>query len=76
MQTKLPENYFLMEVDYIKNTNLKCYKLIRKINNYLLEDTNLAFDVDSENEALTIAWEHIDILGYSVLDEPLLIKKN
>lgn len=76
MKTKLPENYFLLEVDFIKTTNSKCYKLIRKINNYLLEDTNLLFDVDTENEALVIAWDHIDILKDSVLKEPLLIKKN
>ena len=76
MSSKLPKDYFLLEADYIKITNSKCYKLIRKINNYLLEDTKLAFDVDSENEALEIAWKHLDILGDSVLDEQILIKKS
>jgi hypothetical protein len=74
--TKLPDNYFLLEVDYIEIVNNKCYKLIRKINDYLLEDTNLSFDVNSEDEALQITWDHIDILGGDILDEPLLIKIN
>jgi hypothetical protein len=74
--TKLPENYFLLKVDFIKTRNNFCYKLLRKVNDYLLEDTNLSFDVNTENEALTLAWEHIDIIGDSVLDEPLLIKNN
>lgn len=73
--SKLPENYFLLEVDYIKITNKKCYKLIRKINDYLLEDTNLSFDVDTENDALMIAWDHLDVIDNNILDEPLVLKK-
>lgn len=56
MSSKLPKNYFLLEVYNIKITNLKCYKLIKKVNEYLLEDTNLLFDVNTEDEALSIAW--------------------
>ena len=71
---KLKKNYFLLEVNNIQKTNAMTYKLLRKLGQTpALEDTNLVLDVNSEEEAINMANEHIDILGDAVLDEGLKI---
>lgn len=71
---KLKKNYFLLEVNNIQKTNAMTYKLLRKLGQTpTLEDTNLVLDVNSEEEAINMANEHIDILGDAVLDEGLKI---
>ena len=71
---KLRKSYFLHEVNNIQKTNAMTYKLLRKLKrNCVLEDTNLVLDVNSEEEAIKIANEHIDILGDAVLEEGLKI---
>ena len=73
---KIEKEYFLLEEFNILIENELCFKLLRQKHGDILEDTNLRFDVDSEEEAIQIALDHISILGDSILDNELLIKKN
>ena len=67
--------YFLLEEFNILVQNKLCFKLLRQKHGNILEDTNLRFDVDSEEEAIQIALDHINILGDSILDNELIVTR-